>query len=71
MKNYLLTLVFFASIVFSGFSQEISYFPKKNADWQEKMPNELNVNSKLLFSWSCSLFILWTKFLFLKFRIVF
>ena len=48
MKNYFLAIVFIVSFFNHSFSQEIGYFPEKNAVWQEKTPNALNINSELL-----------------------
>ena len=48
MKTRLLTFILAASLVSYAFSQEISYFPEKNAVWREKTPNVLNINSELL-----------------------
>ena len=48
MKNYFLAIVFIVSFFNHSFSQEIGYLPEKNAVWQEKTPNALNINSELL-----------------------
>ena len=48
MKNYILSLVFAVIFINTGISQEITYFPEKNAEWQEKAPTDFNINSKTL-----------------------
>jgi len=48
MKNYILSLVFTVIFINTGICQEITYFPEKNAVWQEKVPTDFNINSKAL-----------------------
>ncbi len=48
MKNYILSLVFAVIFINTGISQEITYFPEKNTEWQEKAPTDFNINSKTL-----------------------
>ena len=48
MKNYIATILLITSFISNGIAQNITYFPERNAIWQERTPVELNVNSKLL-----------------------
>ena len=48
MKNYIATILLITLFISNGIAQNITYFPERNAIWQERTPVELNVNSKLL-----------------------
>lgn len=48
MRNFLTTIIFITSFISNGIAQNVTYFPERNAIWQEKTPDELKVNSKLL-----------------------
>jgi CubicO group peptidase (beta-lactamase class C family) len=48
MKYFLLTFIITVSFQSNGSAQDITYFPERNAIWQEKTPDEVNVNSALL-----------------------
>ncbi len=48
MKYFLLTFIITVSFQSNGTAQDITYFPERNAIWQEKTPDEVNVNSALL-----------------------
>jgi len=48
MKNYIATILLITLCISNGIAQNITYFPERNAIWQERTPVELNVNSKLL-----------------------
>jgi CubicO group peptidase (beta-lactamase class C family) len=48
MKKLFTTTLLIVSFICSGTAQSITYFPERNAVWQEKVPTELNVNTTLL-----------------------
>ncbi len=48
MKYFLLTFIITVSFQSNGTAQDITYFPERNAIWQVKTPDEVNVNSALL-----------------------
>jgi CubicO group peptidase (beta-lactamase class C family) len=48
MKYFLLTFIITVSFQSNGIAQDITYFPERNSIWQEKTPDEVNVNSALL-----------------------
>ena len=48
MKYFLLTFIITVSFQSNGSAQDITYFPERNAIWQVKTPDEVNVNSALL-----------------------
>ena len=48
MKYFLLTFIITVSFQSNGSAQDITYFPERNAIWQEKTPDKVNVNSALL-----------------------
>jgi CubicO group peptidase (beta-lactamase class C family) len=48
MKYFLLTFIITVSFQSNGIAQDITYFPERNAIWQEKTPDKVNVNSALL-----------------------
>jgi CubicO group peptidase (beta-lactamase class C family) len=48
MKYFFLTFIITVSFQSYGSAQDITYFPERNSIWQEKTPDEVNVNSALL-----------------------
>ncbi|PTM06777.1 MAG: serine hydrolase [Bacteroidetes bacterium] len=48
MRKFIASIIFTISFISYGIAQDISYFPERNAIWEEKAPNELNVNSTSL-----------------------
>lgn len=48
MKYFLLTFIITVSFQSNGIAQDITYFPERNAIWQEKASDELNIDSILL-----------------------
>ena len=48
MKYFLLTFIIAVSFQSNGIAQDLTYFPERNAIWQEKTPDELNINSIFL-----------------------
>ena len=48
MKKFIATIIFIISFISNGIAQDITYFPERNVIWQEKTPNELNVNTASL-----------------------
>jgi len=48
MKKFIATIIFIISFIGNGIAQDITYFPERNAVWQEKIPNELNINATSL-----------------------
>ena len=45
MKKIIATSIFILSFISNGIAQDITYFPERNAIWQEKTPEQLNVNT--------------------------
>lgn len=48
MKKFIATTIFVISFISNGIGQEITYFPERNISWQEKTPDELNLNAASL-----------------------
>jgi len=48
MKKLIATAICIISFISNGIGQEITYFPERNAIWQEKTPEELNANTASL-----------------------
>lgn len=48
MRNLFTSTLLIVLFICNGLAQSITYFPEKNAVWQEKTPAELNVNPSLL-----------------------